>query len=80
MSKTLHVLFDGKVLRPKGPTDLKPDTHYVITIQPEEPSDKKNLWDTLSDLSGTVEGPEDWAKEHDHHLYGTPKNKKVCKL
>jgi hypothetical protein len=24
-------------------------------------------------LAGTVDGPEDLAKEHDHYLYGTPK-------
>jgi hypothetical protein len=27
----------------------------------------------FDDLVGTVEGPTDWALEHDHYLYGTPK-------
>jgi hypothetical protein len=27
----------------------------------------------LEDLIGTVEAPVDWAAEHDHYLYGTPK-------
>ncbi len=36
---------------------------------------KKNPWDVLQDLSGTVEAPEDWSSEHDHYIYGTPKKK-----
>jgi hypothetical protein len=27
----------------------------------------------LEDLTGSVEAPSDWAAEHDHYLYGTPK-------
>ena len=32
-----------------------------------------SAWQILRDLSGTVEGPTDWAAEADHYLYGTPK-------
>jgi hypothetical protein len=27
----------------------------------------------LESLAGTVDAPADWAAEHDHYLYGTPK-------
>jgi hypothetical protein len=27
----------------------------------------------LEKLAGTIDAPEDWADEHDHYLYGTPK-------
>lgn len=27
----------------------------------------------LEELIGTVEGPPDWAAEHDHYIHGTPK-------
>ena len=27
----------------------------------------------LEALTGSIEAPEDWAAEHDHYLYGTPK-------
>jgi hypothetical protein len=27
----------------------------------------------LEALSGTIDAPSDWAAEHDHYLYGTPK-------
>lgn len=31
------------------------------------------VWDLLEQAAGTVEMPADWASEHDHYLYGTPK-------
>lgn len=34
---------------------------------------KKTAWTVLRINAGSVEMPEDWAKEHDHYLYGTPK-------
>lgn len=76
MSKTLHVIFDGKVLRPEGPVDLKSNTHYVVTIEREEKSGTQDLWNVLGNFAGKVEGPEDWSQEHDHYLYGTPKRGK----
>ncbi|BBO19162.1 conserved hypothetical protein [Candidatus Brocadia pituitae] len=76
MSKTLHVIFDGKVLRPEGPVDLKPNTHYVVTIEREELLGTQDLWNVLGNFAGKVEGPEDWSQEHNHYLYGTPKRGK----
>ena len=76
MSKELHVLFDGEILKPIGPVNLKPNTRYRVTVECEETSGKQDLWDVLNSLSGVVEGPVDWAQEHDHYLYGTPKRKK----
>ena len=31
------------------------------------------IWDKLRGIAGTVEGPEDWAENHDHYIHGTPK-------
>lgn len=75
-TKTLHVIFDGKVLRPQEPVDLEPDVRYLVTIERKEETGKQSLWDTLNKFSGKVEGPEDWSKEHDHYLYGTQKREK----
>ena len=77
MTKTLSVIFDGKVFTPEEPVNLEPDTHYVVTIEHKKKSGEQNLWDVLDNLTGTVEGPEDWSKEHNHYLYGTPKIGKV---
>jgi hypothetical protein len=75
MEKTLTVVFDGRALYPEGPLDLLPNTRYTITIQDIlPPSPAGNLWDTLQLLTGTLEAPADWAGEHDHYLYGTPKH------
>ena len=30
-------------------------------------------WGFLEQLIGTIEGPADWASQHDYYLYGTPK-------
>lgn len=74
MDKTLTVLFDGQVLRPDSPPDLEPNTRYVITIQTAlPPAEEGDVWDVLEELAGTVEAPRDWAREHDHYLYGTAK-------
>ena len=35
MSKTLRAIFDGEVLRPEEPADLKPNTRYLVTIERE---------------------------------------------
>ena len=33
----------------------------------------RTIWDKLLEMAGTVEGPEDWASNHDHYIHGTPK-------
>ncbi len=33
------------------------------------------LWDKLRGIAGTVEGPEDWARNHDHYIHGAPKRR-----
>lgn len=39
----------------------------------EMPLPEGGLWDLLERSAGTVEMPRDWASEHDHYLYSTPK-------
>ena len=76
MGKTLTAVFDGEVLRPDSPVDLKLNARYQVTIEREvQEVGDGNAWDTLEGLIGTIEGPEDWAAEHDHYLYGTPKRR-----
>lgn len=74
MTKTLTAVFDGTVLRPEGPIDLTLNARYLVTVEQEVTATKgEDAWDTLAQLTGTVEGPTDWAAEHDHYLYGIPK-------
>ncbi len=75
MSQTIVVLFDGVVLRPETPLELETDRRYVATLVPAESgAEGENAWDVLDTLAGTVEAPADWAAEHDHYLYGTPRS------
>ena len=74
MDETLTAVFDGEVLRPDTPTDLEPNTRYVITVRKASAQAAAgDAWDVLDEHAGTLEAPEDWAAEHDHYLYGTPK-------
>ncbi len=76
MSILLTAVFDGEVLRFEGPVDLKPHTRYHLILQQASPSvAPQDAWDVLARIAGSVEGPEDWAAEHDHYLYGTPKHR-----
>ena len=74
MSLTITATFDGTVLRPETPISLTPNARYVLTVEPAGTAQEgRDAWDALSDLSGTVNAPEDWSREHDHYLYGVPK-------
>ena len=75
-TKTLHAVFDGKVLKPEGAVDLEQNVRYIVTIERKEAVGKQSLLDVLSKFSGTIEGPKDWSEEHDHYLYGVPKREK----
>lgn len=75
-TRTLTVIFDGSVFHPETSLDLEPNQRYKIQIISKEISAEKpseNAWDILESLAGTIDAPEDWSSEHDHYLYGTPK-------
>jgi hypothetical protein len=74
MAKTITVIFDGENLKPSVPEDLEPDRSYQVTIEelPPQPA-AGDAWSELSALAGTIEAPPDWAAQHDHYLYGSPK-------
>lgn len=76
MTKTIQAVFDGEILRPTKPLDLEPNTKYSISIElpPAREDQAGNAWDELEALAGSIEAPRDWAQEHDHYLYGTPKS------
>lgn len=75
MLQTIDAIFDGKTLVPQNGVHLIEGKRYKLIVQPFDQSAAPNesAWDLLSQLTGTVEGPADWASEVDHYLYGTPK-------
>lgn len=36
MAKSVRAVFDGEVLRPEEPVDLKPNVRYLVTIERED--------------------------------------------
>jgi hypothetical protein len=39
--------------------------------------ERKTAWEVLESLIGTIEAPGDWASEHNHYLYGTPRRNTI---
>ncbi len=77
MPETIAVVYDGEVFRPESPISLAPNTRYEITIKTVQPTvveADSDGWEGIASLIGTVPAPPDWAAEHDHYLYGTPKH------
>ncbi|MBE9075812.1 hypothetical protein IQ241_00600 [Romeria aff. gracilis LEGE 07310] len=73
-------------------SDLPPGTHRAVVVIDEALSEPtiatsedltiqsevvRTAWTALRAHAGTVEMPEDWSKEHDHYLYGTPKRERA---
>ena len=74
MTKTLKVLFDGTIFRPSGPVDLEAGENYAIIIQ-LSPENSDATTDPASDIASLAVNTHisDFAAEHDHYLYGSPK-------
>ncbi len=76
MTKTLHAVFDGKVLKPEETVDLEKGERYVLTIESKQKItdvEKDPAFD-LSSLSVKT-NISDLATEHDHYLYGIPRQR-----
>lgn len=74
MVTTVTATFDGQVLQPDWPLELEVNTRYLITVHkiPTKP-ENGTAWGILAEFTGTIEAPSDWSEEHDHYLYGVPK-------
>jgi hypothetical protein len=70
MTKTLQAVFDGQVLRPEEPLDLKPNTPVRITIDTGtgKKSQEQSFLQAARDLR--LEGPADWSSRIEEYLYG----------
>ena len=63
--KNGQITLDEPVALPEG-TELNIE---VVANGEDQPT----IWEKLRALAGTVDGPEDWAHNHDHYIHGTPK-------
>ena len=71
MIKTVHAIFDGKVLRPEESVDLEPNTHVRIAIEIIEPVKPKVVSFLQTARSLRLKGPADWSARLDDYLYGS---------
>jgi hypothetical protein len=74
MIKTLHAIFDGKVLRPEGSVDLDVGKRYVLTVvrtieskvqRKEQPYPLTKILDIATDV-----GVDDLSIKHDWYAHG----------
>lgn len=78
---TVKARFDGRVFVPETPVDLP--VGYTLEIRiPSQPTGPQQaptkpplleLMDILDRFPPNPDWPEDFAAQHDHYLYGTPK-------
>lgn len=71
--------FDGKNILPDEPVSLPENVPLRVTVDeasatvPGDANGPLDIFDRLEAEVGLVDGPADWAAEHDHYLFGTPK-------
>lgn len=75
MPRTLRLVFDGEVFRPTEPVRLPAGTVYDVTIEEDVEAPDAGDLPLLQylDLVEDLDLPADYAAQHHHYLYGTPK-------
>jgi predicted DNA-binding antitoxin AbrB/MazE fold protein len=74
MSHRVHAVYDGEVLRPESPVDLKPNTRYLLVVEKED-ANSEILADTPYPLSiirsfATDMKVTDLSTRHDYFTHG----------
>ena len=75
MLRTVHVVFDGEVLRPEEPLDLQANGRYRITVEEavapkrDENGQEEYPLSVISELA-TDMGVPDLAERHDDYAHG----------
>lgn len=80
MGKKIRAIFDGNVFCPEGHVEFEINGHYVLNIEPAK-KDEDAVCNVESDSAFSLAslavqtGIPDLATQHDHYLYGVPKQK-----
>lgn len=72
MSKTVEAVFDGEVLRPEEPLELKANTRVRITVEESSAPEPKRRSFLRTARSLNLDGPSDWSERIEDYLYGNP--------
>ena len=71
---TVKAHFDGKVIVPDEPLDLRPNQALIVQIEPIEGEKEESALAWIAANAGDSDTlPTDLADQHDHYLYGRPK-------
>jgi hypothetical protein len=71
MPQTLEAVFDGEVLCPQEPLQLKPNTRVRIVVESLSQNGESTPASFLdAALSLNLDGPSDWSHKVDQYLYG----------
>jgi hypothetical protein len=71
---TVNAHFDGKVIVPDEPLDLRPNQALRIRIEPLEEKAEESALDWIGSHAVDSDAlPADLAQQHDHYLYSHPK-------
>jgi hypothetical protein len=74
---TVHAHFDGTVIVPDEPLDLRPNQALVVRIEALEDDKEESALAWIAANAVESEAlPTDLADQHDHYLYGRPKKDK----
>jgi hypothetical protein len=72
---TVKAHFDGKVLVPDEPVNLPANCAVELEVRPVSEKPLLTLAKHLEQLPDNADWPLDGASQHDHYLYGTPKQR-----
>jgi hypothetical protein len=72
MSHSISAHFDGRVIVPDEPVELPVCQQLRIHVELVEPSPPR-FAELLRFASDLPDAPADLSAQHDHYLYGTPK-------
>ncbi|OGP64351.1 MAG: hypothetical protein A3K22_00530 [Deltaproteobacteria bacterium RBG_16_42_7] len=70
MTKTLHAIYDGDVLKPEEPLDLRPNIRVRIMIEAVDVKTAKGNSFLQTARSLKLNGPSDWSANLEDYLYG----------
>jgi hypothetical protein len=76
MARTITVVFDGEVFRPREPVDLPAHAEYRLTVEESKAgAEDEEMPEVFRRILGRARdlGVGDLAEQHDHYLCGTPK-------
>ena len=72
MTQTIAAHFDGKVIVPDEPVQFAVGQALRVHLEPAE-STTPRFADLLRFSADMPDAPHDLAAQHDHYLYGNPK-------